>query len=46
MNMFVLVRVVTYAALFIGLVLVYLPARFLSWSGIVEPQAGKEVDSG
>src|SRR5881275_757392 len=35
--MFVLVRAVTYAAFFIGLVLVYLPARFLSWSGIVEP---------
>src|SRR5438876_3570040 len=36
-NMFVLVRAVTYAALFIGFVLVYLPARFLSWSGIVAP---------
>jgi hypothetical protein len=36
-NMFVLVRAVTYAALFIGFVLVYLPGRFLSWSGIVEP---------
>ncbi len=35
--MFVLVRAVTYAALFIGFVLVYLPARFLSWSGIVPP---------
>src|SRR5437773_12519230 len=35
--MWVLVRAVTYAALFIGFVLVYLPARFLSWSGIVEP---------
>src|SRR6266446_8003533 len=35
--MFVLVRAVTYAAFFIGFVLVYLPARFLSWSGIVEP---------
>jgi hypothetical protein len=37
MNIFVLVRAITYAALFIGFVLVYLPARFLSWSGIVEP---------
>jgi protein-S-isoprenylcysteine O-methyltransferase Ste14 len=37
MNIFVLVRAVTYAALFIGFVLVYLPARFLSWSGIVAP---------
>ena len=35
--MFVLVRAVTYAALFIGFALVYLPARFLSWSGIAEP---------
>ena len=36
-TMFVLVRAVTYAALFIGLVLVYLPDRFLLWSGIVRP---------
>ena len=35
--MFILVRAVTYAALFIGLVLVYLPGRFLAWSGIVWP---------
>jgi protein-S-isoprenylcysteine O-methyltransferase Ste14 len=35
--MFVLVRAVTYATLFIGLVLIYLPARVLSWSGIVRP---------
>ena len=35
--MFVLVRAVTYAALVIGFVLIYLPARFLSWSGIVAP---------
>src|SRR5881397_29307 len=35
--MFVLIRAVTYAAVFIGFVLVYLPARFLSWSGIVAP---------
>src|SRR5262249_46360063 len=37
MNIFVLIRAVTYAALFIGFVLVYLPSRFLSWSGIVAP---------
>ena len=37
--MFVLVRAVTYAALFIGFVLVYLPARFMSWSGIAAPAA-------
>ncbi|MFN2542376.1 MAG: isoprenylcysteine carboxylmethyltransferase family protein [Chthoniobacterales bacterium] len=35
--MFVLIRAVTYAALFIGFVLVYLPSRFARWSGIVEP---------
>ena len=35
--MFVFVRAVTYAALFIGLVLVYVPARLLSWSGFVRP---------
>src|SRR5207244_2742364 len=37
--MFVLVRTVTYATLFIGLVLIYVPARVLSWSGIVRPTA-------
>ena len=37
--MFVLVRTVTYAALFIGLVLIYLPARLLAWSGIIRPAA-------
>lgn len=35
--MFVVARAITYAALFIGLVLVYLPARLLSWSGVVRP---------
>ena len=35
--MFVLVRAVTYATLFIGLVLIYVPGRVLSWSGIVRP---------
>jgi protein-S-isoprenylcysteine O-methyltransferase Ste14 len=35
--MFVLVRAIAYASVFIGFVLVYLPSRFLSWSGIVEP---------
>jgi protein-S-isoprenylcysteine O-methyltransferase Ste14 len=38
-NMFVVVRAITYAALFIGLLLVYVPARLLSWSGIVRPAA-------
>ena len=37
--MFVLVRTVTYSALFIGLLLIYLPARVLSWSGIARPAA-------
>lgn len=37
--MFALVRAVTYAALFIGLVLIYVPARLLSWSGMVRPVA-------
>jgi len=35
--MFVLARAVTYAALFIGLVLVFLPRQVLTWSGIVAP---------
>lgn len=39
--MFVLVRAVTYAALSIGLVLVYLPARLLSWSGIARPASNE-----
>ena len=37
--MFILVRTLTYAALFIGLVLIYLPARILSWAGIVRPES-------
>ena len=37
--MIVLARAATYAALFIGLVLVFLPARVLSWSGITQPAA-------
>lgn len=35
--MFVLARALTYAALFIGFVLVFLPARILSSSGITPP---------
>jgi protein-S-isoprenylcysteine O-methyltransferase Ste14 len=34
---FILVRALTYAALFIGFFLVFLPARVLAWSGIVRP---------
>jgi protein-S-isoprenylcysteine O-methyltransferase Ste14 len=37
--MFTLVRAVTYSALFVGLLLVYLPSGVLSWSGIVRPPA-------
>jgi protein-S-isoprenylcysteine O-methyltransferase Ste14 len=35
--MFVLARAVTYATLFVGFVLVFLPARVLAWSGIIRP---------
>ncbi len=37
--MFVLMRTITYASLFIGFVLIYLPARILAWAGIVRPAA-------
>jgi len=37
--MFVLMRTVTYATLFISFVLVYLPARLLTWAGIARPAA-------
>lgn len=37
--MFVLVRAVTYATLFVGLVLVFLPARLLSWSRVTTSPA-------
>ena len=35
--MLVLLRALTYATLFVGIVLVVLPARVLSWSGIIRP---------
>ena len=35
--MFVLARALTYATLFIGLVLIIVPSRVLSWSGINPP---------
>jgi protein-S-isoprenylcysteine O-methyltransferase Ste14 len=38
-NMFVVARAVTYSALFVGFLLVYVPARLLAWSGIVRPAA-------
>jgi len=37
--MIVLGRAAAYAALFIGLVLVFLPAQVLSWSGVTPPAA-------
>ena len=37
--MSVIIRAITYAVLFIGLVLIYVPTRLLSWSGIVRPAA-------
>jgi protein-S-isoprenylcysteine O-methyltransferase Ste14 len=36
--MSILVRTFTYAVLFVGLVLVFVPARLLSWSGIAQPK--------
>src|SRR5678815_1015794 len=39
MNRFILMRTLVYASLFIGLLLIYVPARLLSWSGIVRPAA-------
>jgi protein-S-isoprenylcysteine O-methyltransferase Ste14 len=38
-NMFVFARAITYATLFIGFLFIYLPARVLSWSGMVRPPA-------
>lgn len=35
--MVVLARALTYAALFIGLLLVFVPSRLLSWSGVTRP---------
>ena len=35
--MFVAFRAITYATLFVGFLLLYLPARLLAWSGIQRP---------
>jgi protein-S-isoprenylcysteine O-methyltransferase Ste14 len=35
--MFLMIRAITYATLFIGFVLVFLPARVLSWAGVARP---------
>jgi len=37
--MFVLIRTITYASLFIGFLLIWLPERLLAWSGVVRPAA-------
>ena len=37
--MLVLMRAVTYAALFVGFVLVFLPTQVLSWAGVTRPTA-------
>ncbi len=37
--MFVVARAITYASIFIGLVLVFVPAQLIAWSGIVRPAA-------
>lgn len=37
--MFIAFRALTYGTAFIGFLLIYLPARVLSWSGIVRPAA-------
>jgi len=34
---FVLIRAITYASLFIGFLLVFVPARLLSWTGVTRP---------
>jgi len=36
--MTVLIRAITYASLFIGLVLVFLPTQLISWSGVSQPE--------
>ena len=41
--LFVLVRAATYATLFIGLLLVFVPARLLSWSGLSTPASSGPV---
>ena len=37
--LFTIFRAITYATLFIAFVLIYLPSRVLSWSGLVRPAA-------
>ena len=35
--MIVVMRAVVYAAVFVGIVLIFLPARVLSWTGVIRP---------
>lgn len=35
--MFVLIRTLTYATLFVSFILIYLPARVLAWAGVARP---------
>lgn len=37
--MFIIARAVTYASIFIGLVLIFVPARLISWTGITRPES-------
>ncbi|MFP5276643.1 MAG: methyltransferase family protein [Acidobacteriota bacterium] len=37
--MFVFIRAITYALVFVSVVLVFLPARVLFWSGVTQPAA-------
>lgn len=39
MDIFVLARAVTYGVLFVSLVIIFVPARLLAWSGIEAPPA-------
>jgi protein-S-isoprenylcysteine O-methyltransferase Ste14 len=44
--MFTLIRAITYATLFIGFLLVFLPARVLSMSGIAQPASFGAAQTG
>lgn len=39
-TMFVLIRALTYASLFVALLLVFVPVRVLAWAGIARPGTG------
>ena len=38
-NWFTVVRAITYAVLFVSIVLIYVPANLLSWAGFTRPEA-------